>query len=143
LRGSGCSWREAIIQPNQANVDISERFSSAGTGQPDVHRCITLAGLGFAGQKGGPFRNDAWNMMDVSILILHHLRKTEADEDPLDQISGTTGLAGAADTAIVLQRDRTGRAILYGRGRDVEEFELALERDPSGGWTVLGEASEV
>jgi len=82
------------------------------------------------------------DMMDISILVLHHLRKLEA-EDPFDTISGSTGLTGAVDTGMVLQRDRTGKATLYIRGRDVEEQELALDRDPSGGWTVLGDASQV
>ena len=33
----------------------------------------------------------------IAVVAIHHLRKMDAD-DPLDQISGTTGLAGSADT---------------------------------------------
>ncbi len=83
------------------------------------------------------------DMMDISIIIVHHLRKMAADDDPFDCISGSTGLTGAVDTAIILRRDRTGKGLLYVRGRDIEEQELALDRDSSGGWTLLGNAETV
>jgi hypothetical protein len=68
--------------------------------------------------------------------------KLEAD-DPLDTVSGTTGLTGAADTVLVLKRDSAG-VVLYGRGRDIEEIETALQFDrTTGRWVVLGAASEV
>lgn len=39
----------------------------------------------------------------VAIVLVHHVRKMDAD-DPLDTVSGTTGLTGAADTVLVLNR---------------------------------------
>lgn len=45
------------------------------------------------------------NMHDVSILIIHHTRKAPSD-DPLDEVSGSTGLSGAVDTVMVLKKDR-------------------------------------
>src|SRR5215212_8360654 len=42
---------------------------------------------------------------NVAILIVHHLRKLGA-EDPLDQVSGSMGLTGGADGALVLNRER-------------------------------------
>lgn len=78
--------------------------------------------------------------LNVSIVIVHHLRKMQGD-DPFDMISGTTGLTGAVDAALVLQRSSNGAA-LYGRGREIEETELAVEFS-RGAWKVLGEASEV
>ncbi len=78
----------------------------------------------------------------VAIVIVHHVRKMEAD-DPMDAVSGTTGLTGAVDTILVLRRDSSG-VILFGRGRDIEELELAMEfqRDICR-WSVLGDADEV
>lgn len=76
----------------------------------------------------------------VSVIVCHHVRKMDG-EDPLDAVSGTTGIAGSADTILVLKRDiGTGGATLYIRGRDIEEKELALQHDPSGGWRLIGDA---
>ncbi len=78
--------------------------------------------------------------MGVAIMVIHHLRKMQGD-DPFDTISGTTGLTGAVDAAFVLQRGPQG-VTLYGRGREIEEMEKALEFD-GGSWTLLGDASDV
>jgi AAA domain/IclR helix-turn-helix domain len=80
---------------------------------------------------------------DIAIVIVHHLRKGAADTDPFDKISGTLALSGAADTVLILDRDSNGTT-LYGRGRDIEEFETALQFDRmTCRWRVLGEAAEV
>lgn len=66
----------------------------------------------------------------IGVVVVHHLRKADA-EDPFDAVSGSTGLTGAADTTLILtRREGEGGCILYGRGRDVEEFETGLEFDP-------------
>ena len=80
--------------------------------------------------------------MNLAIVVVHHLRKLESEE-PLDTVSGTTALAGAADSVLVLRRDGGG-VTLYGRGRDLEDIEEALEFDrTTGHWAILGEASKV
>jgi DNA-binding transcriptional ArsR family regulator len=80
--------------------------------------------------------------LSLAIVVVHHLRKLES-EDPLDTISGTTALAGAADSVLVLRRD-AGGVTLYGRGRDIDDIEDAMELDrTTGHWTILGEASKV
>ena len=78
--------------------------------------------------------------MGFAILVVHHLRKMPGD-DPFDTISGTTGLTGAVDAAFVLQRGKQG-VTLYGRGREIEEMEQAVEF-VAGTWKVLGDAAEV
>jgi DNA-binding transcriptional ArsR family regulator len=79
----------------------------------------------------------------IAIMLVHHLRKATAD-DPLDEISGSTGLTGAADTLMVLKRDKgTADATIYVRGRDIEESETALQHDKdTGRWVVLGDAAQ-
>jgi hypothetical protein len=80
--------------------------------------------------------------LKLAVLVVHHSRKQAADEDPFDAISGTTGLSAAADALLILDRGRSG-VTLYGRGRDVEEFTLALSFDAkSGAWHALGDAEE-
>jgi hypothetical protein len=82
------------------------------------------------------------NEKGVSIIVLHHTRKMEAD-DALDTVSGTLGLAGCADTVIVLNRTSQGTT-LYVRGRDIEEAEHAVSFDKyTCRWTILGNASDV
>lgn len=78
--------------------------------------------------------------LNVAIVLVHHLRKMHGD-DPFDMISGTTGLTGAVDSALVLQRGADGPT-LYGRGREVEEVEVALALT-DGAWNIWGEPSAV
>lgn len=78
----------------------------------------------------------------VALVVIHHTRKATAD-DPLDMVSGTAGLAGAADTTLVLRKE-IGRsdANLYIRGRDVPEADHALTFGPeSCSWCLLGDAA--
>ncbi len=80
----------------------------------------------------------------VAIVVVHHTRKLSAT-DPLDEISGSTGLSGGVDGALVLKRDR-GRAdaYLHVTGRDIEEEqELALRWDTdTARWFIAGDADE-
>ena len=80
---------------------------------------------------------------NVAIVCVHHLRKSKAD-DPLEEISGSTGLTGATDAALVLKRDRAkADGVLFATGRDIEEREDALSFDNTTGlWTVKGPAEE-
>jgi hypothetical protein len=82
------------------------------------------------------------NELGIAIVVLHHTRKMDA-EDPFDTVSGTLGLTGCADTTMVLNRTGQGTT-LYGRGRDIEEFERAMEfgRETCR-WRMLGNADEV
>jgi hypothetical protein len=62
-----------------------------------------------------------------------------ASEDFLEAVSGTNGLAGAADATLVLKRPR-GEAdgVLYITGRDVDEAEHALRFAPeTGTWALI------
>lgn len=78
----------------------------------------------------------------VAIVLVHHVRKMDAD-DPLDTVSGTTGLTGAADTVLVLNRTSQG-VTLVGRGRDIEEIDVAVSFSrETCRWTAQGPAAEV
>ncbi|MEU2713868.1 AAA family ATPase [Streptomyces sp. NPDC007205] len=74
----------------------------------------------------------------VAVILVHHVRKA-GSEDFLTEVSGTNGIAGAADATLVLKRAR-GQAdgILHVTGRDVDEAEYALSFQPaSGAWHLL------
>jgi len=79
----------------------------------------------------------------VAIVVVHHTRKSGVETDPFEKVSGTLGLSGAADTTIILDRDSNG-CTLYGRGRDIEEIEMAVQFDKlTCRWNALGNAAEV
>jgi hypothetical protein len=78
----------------------------------------------------------------ITILVVHHTRKGASD-DPVEEISGTLGLAGAADGFLVLKRTASG-ATLMGRCRDTDDVDLAMQFNGAVcRWTILGPAAEV
>lgn len=85
------------------------------------------------------------NAYHVAILIIHHLRKGDA-EDPMDMVSGSTGLTGGMDGAMVLIRTRSAAdGILRAYHRDLEnDPELALQKveASAGWWRYIGPAEE-
>ncbi|GAB2626246.1 hypothetical protein Aab01nite_85920 [Paractinoplanes abujensis] len=74
----------------------------------------------------------------VAIVAVHHVRKAGSD-DFLSEVSGTNGLAGAADATLVLKRARNqGDGVLHVTGRDVDEAEYPLAFEPgTGAWRML------
>ncbi|WP_396929176.1 AAA family ATPase [Mycolicibacterium sp.] len=73
-----------------------------------------------------------------SLLVVHHSRKQES-ADFVDSVSGTAGVAGAADAVLVLSRDRhSDQAVLAVTGRDVPESEFAIHCD-EGIWLLDGD----
>jgi DnaB-like helicase N terminal domain/AAA domain len=73
----------------------------------------------------------------ASLLTNHHDRKAAA-ADFIDSVSGTHGLAGAADTIVVLTRDRNeATGLLQVAGRDVTEGEYAVTFT-GGSWALDG-----
>jgi RecA-family ATPase len=76
----------------------------------------------------------------MALLVLHHDRKASSD-DFVDGASGTNGIAGAADTIIVISRPRSeSRGLFKVTGRDVVEAEYAVTVE-DGNWTLLATCS--
>jgi RecA-family ATPase len=73
-----------------------------------------------------------------SLVIVHHTRKMDGG-DFLDAVSGTQGIAGAADTVLVLKRERhDDRATLQVTSRDAAEGEYSLTMTETGAWELDG-----
>lgn len=63
----------------------------------------------------------------VAVLVVTHTRKQRDEEDRFREVSGSTGLTGAADATIVLEKGRGAEAATFHlTGRDVEERSMAL-----------------
>jgi RecA-family ATPase len=124
-------WIESVSAPRLVVLDTLAGVKPIRTTSGYVEDYESLAAL-----------HRLANDKAVAVLVLHHTRKMEAD-DPIDTVSGTLGLAGCADTILVLARTSNGTT-LYIRGRDIEEAEHAVAFDrASCKWTILGEAADV
>ena len=70
------------------------------------------------------------DLYGIVLLLVHHTRK-EGAEDVFNTISGTNGLMGAADGALILYKDKrtASDAILEVVGRDQQQLRLHLRFD--------------
>jgi hypothetical protein len=126
-------WLKAHERARLVVIDTLARVRDGHVGnlyEEDYAALASLKALGDAHRCG--------------VLVVHHTRKSGA-EDFLDQVSGTTGLTGAADGVLVLARQRgRAEATLHVTGRDVEEeraLRLAWDRSRVH-WQCLGRAEE-
>lgn len=76
----------------------------------------------------------------VTFVVTHHDRKLKHNGDFFDQISGTKGITGAADTILYLKRDRgSSQGYIDMSGRDVEECRYTMEfAKEQGRWDIVG-----
>jgi len=73
----------------------------------------------------------------MSLVVVHHTRKGNSD-DFIEKISGTNGLAGAADNVVMLSRDRSSSGgELAVTGRETAEGEYGVSFD-GGRWAMDG-----
>jgi DNA-binding transcriptional ArsR family regulator len=126
------AWIAGVENPRLVVVDVFARVKGSKTGKEtdydfDYRQAAFLQAI--ASRHG------------LAVIVIHHTRKMAAD-DPFDEVSGTRGLTGAADGVLVLKKDSgSQQPVLYGRGRDLEEVETALQFDKdTGTWSILGAA---
>lgn len=77
---------------------------------------------------------------NISIIVVHHTKKAQSD-DYVNNVLGSTGITGTADTIITISRKRgQADAVLNITGRDVEEKEIGMSFDKSNcKWSILGD----
>ena len=80
--------------------------------------------------------------LNITLLLVHHLRK-QGDSDPLNKLSGTTGISGAVDAVFVLDKSKRSQdnATLVATGRDIEyrELEIRFSKD-SHTWELVSDS---
>lgn len=139
----------------QGGLDDLERWITA---HPDARLVIVDTLVRFrppekanAGVYGQDYRavapiTDLAHRLSTTIMVVHHSNKRASGEtdDPMDLISGSTGLSGAADGALIMRRQRGSQdALLAIYDRDTEDKELALRWNlATGGWVLLGDATD-
>lgn len=80
---------------------------------------------------------------NVALLLVHHLRKMKDEGDPFNMVSGTNGIMGAADTTLVLTKEKRNdeNATLSATGRDIESADMVITFEKSTcRWQNLGNA---
>jgi AAA domain-containing protein/winged helix-turn-helix DNA-binding protein len=127
-------WAKARQKPRLVIIDIWVKFRPPRPKNADAYQfdydCVKKL-------------QELAHELGVAIVLVHHNRKAQ-DADWLNEISGSQGIAGGADTIIIIKRDRAAAdAVLHVTGRDVEEQELALKFDKdTGRWSIIGDAAE-
>lgn len=128
-------WIEATPDARLVVIDVFTKLRAAAEGRDSAY---AMDYTDVAMLKPPPDK-------PVSILLVHHTRKAESD-DPLDSVSGTLGIGGAADGAWILRRARgADEAELHLVGRDLEDegaFAVRFDRQ-SCRWQWVGEAWQV
>ena len=113
---------------------------------PDISLIVidTLQKVRKADRNGSMYANDYKDIgalkeladkYGICILLVHHLRK-QSSSDPYDQISGSTGIMGVADTTWLIHRQRMSKtATIRVIGRDMDEKMLHI-REENCVWTL-------
>jgi hypothetical protein len=135
--GIGCGLEEQVSdfvkQYPQTNLVVIDTLQK-------VRRPITDNAYASDYDDTGAVKSLA-DSLGLCILLVHHTRK-QFDADPMNMISGTTGMPGAADGYLVMQNRKGDEyASLHCSGRDIESRELKLSFDTkSHRWDVHGDS---
>lgn len=125
---------------------------------PDIH-LVCIDTLSKIKPKAKPFENAYDSDYDylgilkkfadsrgICLLIVHHTRKGKNIDDAFDNINGSTGIMGAADFTIVLDKqnrmDDEASFILTGRDIEQQERIISFDKDRCK-WTMQGTATEI
>jgi hypothetical protein len=128
------AWLATIDHPEPLVIldTLGKIMPPAMTGETTYQRDYKVAGR---------LKEICDNRPGMSLTGLHHDRKAAAD-DFVETVSGTNGLAGAADTIIVISRPRNEtQGLLKVTGRDVVEGEYAVTVE-DGSWLLIGSTLE-
>lgn len=82
----------------------------------------------------------------ICVLLVHHLKKGKGEGDVFERISGTNGIFGSVDTALVMQKSNRAdkETTLHVTGRDVIADDTVIEFNPdSCRWECKGSVDEV
>jgi hypothetical protein len=157
LRPNGYKTDDLLLYTQWAQFDqggIEELVELIKREEPKLVVIDTLAKVRAASRNNHVYENDYKTLAPLTalastyrmcILIVTHNRKGKSENDALEQVSGSLGLTGAVDGALVIDGVRTDKQYKMSLiGRDIpNDDELAIERKLNGEWQILGNASQV
>jgi hypothetical protein len=157
LKPDGYSTENLLLftqWPSFDNNGIEELINLILKEEPKLVVIDTLAKVRAASRSTHVYENDyktlapltaIANKYRLCILIVTHNRKGKSENDALEQVSGSLGLTGAVDGALVIDGIRTDKQYKLSLiGRDIPtDDELAIARESNGEWHILGNASQV
>lgn len=134
--------------------DLEKQISSFLLSHPDTVLVVVDTFQMVRGNAGDPsYGSDYQDMQKlkriadqhgITILLVHHLRK-QSDRDPVNRLSGTTGISGAVDAVFVLDKKERSQnvALLVCTGRDIEyrELELRFSKERCV-WDLVSDSAE-
>ena len=83
---------------------------------------------------------------NISLMLVHHFNKREEDGDPMNSLSGSSGIPGAVDEVLILKKNERfkNEADLYISGRDIEQSTNTIRFDEDACvWEYIGSADEI
>lgn len=158
LRPQGYSTPNLILHTDWPAFDkggIEKLIDAIETEHPKIIVIDTLAKVRPPmGRNSGVYEADykalaplttVANKYRCTILVVTHNRKGKAETDPLEQISGSLGLSGAVDGALIIDGNRSDKTYTLSLiGRDIpNDDDLAISRQANGEWHLLGQAKQV
>jgi hypothetical protein len=127
-------WIAAVAVPRLIIVDVLQRIRApANNRSRETQYSVEYEAM-------AALQKITAEVTGLAILVVHHQRKLAAD-DPLDTLSGTLGLTGAMDSGVILGTDDDGK-FLYGRGRDLDEYNINVRQGADCRWQAGGPRGE-
>jgi hypothetical protein len=127
------AWCKSVEEPRLIWIDTLAKIRPIGSRNEQAYSADYRSIEGLQKLSG---------QYQVGIVVNHHLRKMVSD-DAFDEVSGTLGLNGAADTIIVMKR-HSGMMKIHVQGRGIESAEFAAEFNRNTcRWRIVGDADEV
>jgi hypothetical protein len=118
LHGIVADWLDATPGARLVIIDVLRKVRPLGDGRGNAYM-EDYDSLGALKQLADRY--------GVAFIVVHHTRKAIDEGDVFNEVSGSTGLTGAADAILIAKRARnTAEAVLHITGRDVTEQDYGL-----------------
>ena len=122
-------WMEENPDTGLIVIDTFQLVRGAGSARDGVYKQDYNALF--------PFKQFA-DKHHIALVLVHHQNKRTLVDDPLDRVSGSSGMSGAVDQVLTLSRKRgEADATLFCASRIIRGGESTI-RFNNGRWTAIG-----